>query len=652
MTKLAKYILTGLVISCAIYIFNSCANMASPTGGLYDVTPPRLIKASPPNNSLNVNKKIIEFEFDENIKIEKPAEKVIITPPQIEMPVIKSIGRKAIVELIDDFHESTTYTIDFTDAIVDNNEGNPLENFSHSFSTGDVLDTLAVSGTVLSADNLEPMQGIYVGMHTNLDDSAFVKIPFERISRTDSRGKFTVRGLAEGEYKIYALKDDNRDYKYDNPQETIAFLDSIIIPSSMPAVRQDTVFVDSVTIDSIKTVNYTRFIPDDLILRSFDVGFKRKYREKHERPTREKLVVYMSSPTQLPNFELVQPQSTDSAWYKMERSIENDTVSLWITDSLVYKQDTILMKMDYLRTDTLNRDVLATDTLRFLYKAPKVSRSERKKNEDEDKEKEIVFMNIKNTIKSSHEVYAPIYVEFEHPVLSFDSSMVRLEHEVDSVLSPIPFSFAADSLNPRLYKIEHKWEPEEKYKFSIDSASVHSVYGLWNNKVEQPFSIKSLDQYGNILFSIHGLPDSVTSYVELLDGSDKPFRKVRVKNNEALIFDLDPGKIYARLFIDENNDGIWTTGSYEDKRQPERVYYFPKMVEIRAYTDHEEDWDINANPLNEQKPLDILKNKPEEKKRRNPNEERNRQQQGQQRGGAPSAPRMGGAGSGGMQTVG
>ena len=148
------------------------------------------------------------------------------------------------------------------------------------------------------------------------------------------------------------------------------------------------------------------------------------------------------------------------------------------------------------------------------------------------------------------------------------------------------------------------------------------------------------------------MPDSVTSYVELLDGSDKPFRKVRVKNNEALIFDLDPGKIYARLFIDENNDGIWTTGSYEDKRQPERVYYFPKMVEIRAYTDHEEDWDINANPLNEQKPLDILKNKPEEKKRRNPNEERNRQQQGQQRGGAPSAPRMGGAGSGGMQTVG
>jgi hypothetical protein len=155
------------------------------------------------------------------------------------MPVIKAVGKKAVVEFNDELLPNTTYTIDFTDAIVDNNEGNPLENFSLSFSTGDQLDTLAVSGKVLSAENLEPAQGIYVGMHTNFDDTAFVKTPFERISRTDSRGRFTVRGLAPGRYKIFALDDKNRDYKYDNPQEAIAFLDSIVVPSSMPAVRQD-----------------------------------------------------------------------------------------------------------------------------------------------------------------------------------------------------------------------------------------------------------------------------------------------------------------------------------------------------------------------------------------------------------------------------
>lgn len=658
MTKFTKQILSILIVLGVIYMLSSCANIASPTGGLYDVDPPRLLKATPHNNALNVNKKVIEFEFDENIKIEKPAEKVIITPPQINMPIIKSVGKKAIVELKDDLQQNTTYTIDFTDAIVDNNEGNPLENFSHSFSTGDVLDTLAVSGVVLSAHELEPAQGIYVGMHTNLEDTAFTNIPFEKISRTDSRGRFTVRGLAPGDYKLYALKDDNRDYMFSNPQEAIAFLDEIVVPSSMPAIRQDTVFVDSITVDTIKSINYTRFIPDDLLLRSFETGFKRKYREKHERPSREKVSVFFSAPTEMSTFELIQPQSVDSSWYVMERSLGNDTISLWITDSLVSNQDTILLKMDYLMTDTINRDVVATDTLRFLFREPRQSRRER--NKEEDEEEKIEFVGLNHSIKSAHEIYAPINLEFQYPVIDFDSSKVVLEHELDSVFTPVPFKFVADSLNPRRFRVEHKWEPAQKYKFKIDSASVHSIYGLWNDKLDQSFTVKDLDQYGNLLLSIHGLPDSVDAYVELLDKSDKPFRKVLVKDKEALIFDIDPGQIYARLFIDDNGDGEWTTGNYETKRQPEMVYYLHRMLEIRAYTDHEEDWNLLERTLDTQKPLDITKNKPEEKKRRNLNEDRENQQgqgqqrqgqgQGQQRG--PNSTQRPTAGPGGLQTMG
>ena len=654
MLKYSKYIISLSIIVGLVYFLVSCANIASPTGGLYDEAPPRMLKSNPNNNALNVNKKIIEIEFDENIKIEKPAEKVIITPPQISLPIIKSIGKKAIVELEDDLLENTTYTIDFTDAIVDNNEGNPLENFSLAFSTGNVLDTLAVSGTVLSAENLEPAQGIYVGMHSNLEDTAFTQVPFEKISRTDSRGRFTVRGLAAGKYNIFALKDDNRDYKYDSPLETIAFLDSIIVPSSMTAVRQDTIFKDSVTVDSIKTIDYTRFMPDDLLLRSFQSGFKRKYREKHERTIREKLMVYFAAPSQIPSFKLITPTRADSSWYVIEKSKGNDTISLWITDSLIYKQDTIMLKMDYLKTDTLNRDVIETDTLRFLYKEPRLSRKEKKKEKEDEEKEEIKFLNVTQTIKSAHEVYAPIYIDFEHPVIDFDSSKVFLEHEKDSVFTSVPFKFSTDSINPRKFKIEHKWEPGDKYKFKIDSASVHSIYGLFNDKIDQSFGIKTLDQYGNLLFTIHGLPDSVVSYVELLDQADKPFRKVRVKNNEALIFDIDPGKIYSRLFIDENGDGEWTTGNYDKKRQPEMVYYYPKPYEIRAYTDHEEDWNLLSLPLDKQKPVDILKNKPEEKKKRNLNEERGRQgqQRGQQQRSAPaSQPRMG-TGGAGMQPAG
>mgnify|MGYP002724350034 CR=1 FL=1 len=625
MFRTIRHIFHLLIILLSCGLVNSCANMASPTGGAYDDDPPKLIRSNPKNGALNVTRKVIEIEFDENIKIEKPAEKVIITPPQIDLPVIKAVGKKAVVEINDDLLDNATYTIDFTDAIVDNNEGNPLENFSISFSTGDVLDTLAVSGIVLSADNLEPQQGIYVGIHTNLEDTAFTNLPFERISRTDSRGKFTVKGLAPGEYNIFALNDNNRDYKYDNPQESIAFLDSIIVPSSMPAVRQDTVFKDSVTIESIESVNYTRFIPDDIVLRSFESKFKRKYIQKHERPVREKLLLFFGAPQHKPSFELLDSTRTYSDdWYLMERSLENDTLTFWITDSLVFNQDTLNLKVDYMKTDSLNMDQLQTDTLRFTYRAPRQTKKEKDKD-TEGEEPPIEFLDFSHNIKTVHEVFDPIYWMFEKPVLRFDSSNIVLEKEVDSLFTPLTFKFAADSLNPRKFKIEHKWEFDNTYRLSIDSASVHGVYGLWNKKVEQKFKIKSMDQYGNLMFNITGLPESKTAYVELLDSSDKPFRKIKVKNGEALFFDINPGKIYARLFIDENEDGEWTTGNYEKKRQPERVYYYPREYEIRAYTDHEESWNLLELPLDEQKPRDILKNKPEEKKKRNANREREAQ---------------------------
>lgn len=638
MTNFVKYIFSFFLLAKILFLSNSCANVAAPTGGRYDEEPPRLVRSNPQNNALHVVKKTVEIEFDENIKIEKPAEKVIITPPQINMPVVKSAGKKAVVELNDELRPNTTYTIDFTDAIVDNNESNPLENFSVSFSTGDRLDTLAVSGKVLSADNLEPMQGIYVGMHTNLEDTAFIGTPFDRISRTDSRGRFTVKGLAAGKYRIYALDDKNRDYRYDSPQEAIAFLDSIIVPSSMPAVRQDTTFKDSVTVDTVKTVRYTRFLPDDILLHSFSSDFQRKYFQKHERPNREKLVIYFAAPTDEPAFELLKPAPSAEDWFVMEKSKGNDTISLWISDSLISRQDTIVLKMNYLKTDTLNRDLLQSDTLSFNFREQRQTRREK-----DDSKEETRLLQVNHNIRSSHEIYSPVQFEFEQPVVDFDSSKVKLVYEVDSVFSPVRFTLTADTLNPRKYVLRHRWEPGGKYELTIDSASVQSVYGLCNGALDQSFTVKPLDQYGNILFRISGLPAGKTAYVELLDKSDKPFRKVRVKNSEALIFDLNPGSIYARLFIDENGDGEWTTGDYHKKRQPEAVYYYPRGYEIRAYTDHEESWDILALPPDKQKPMELLKNKPEERKRRRLNEERARQQQNQP-GSSPLSGGMGGMG--------
>src|SRR5690554_2937744 len=357
--SLFVYIFLSLLLTLLVH---SCANIAAPTGGAYDIDPPVVRSSTPEFNSLNSHPERVEIEFDENIKIEKPTEKVIITPPQQNMPIIRSAGRRAIVELKDELLPNTTYTIDFTDAIVDNNESNPLENFVFSFSTGDQLDTLSISGKVLNSENLEPVTGVYVGIHSNFDDTVFTNVPFERISRTDSRGKFIVRGMSPGKYRVFALDDVNRDYKYDNPQEAVAFLDSLVFPLTLPSVRQDTVFADSVTVDTILTVEYTRFLPDDLVLDLFISDFQRQYLQRHERPQADRLNMFFAAPTDAPTFTLLEPEVKGDNWYIQERNLNNDTLMLWITDSLVYQHDSIRMKIHYLETDTLNRNIIVTDT--------------------------------------------------------------------------------------------------------------------------------------------------------------------------------------------------------------------------------------------------------------------------------------------------
>ena len=628
--KILSLLSSFFMMVLTIVMFHSCANMAAPTGGAYDVDPPKVRRATPGFNSLGITPSRIEIEFDENIKIKSPSEKVIITPPQQTLPVIRSVGKKAVVELKDELRSNTTYTIDFTDAIADNNEENPLENFVFSFSTGDQLDTLSISGKVLAAQDLEPVTGIYVGIHSNFDDTVFTRVPFERISRTDSRGNFTVRGMAPGKYKIFALNDQNRDYKYDNPQEAIAFLDSIVIPSTMPAVRQDTVFVDSITIDTIRTVQYTRFLPDDLVLRSFQSDFQRQYLQKQERTERSKLTLYFAAPTAMPEFSLLQPLVSGDDWYVMERSAGNDTLLLWITDSLIYQQDSITMKINYTRTDSLNKNYIETDTIHFNIRKSAREKREDKKGEEKEEGKQIRYLGLKSNIQSSFELFNPIRFEFEQPVVRFDSSFVQLEMVIDSLFEPVPFRVEPDTLNPRKLTIRPHWEPGKKYKLTVDSARLVSHYGLLNNKYEELFTVKPLDQYGNLEVNIGGLPDGKVVFVELLDKSDKPFRKSFVKENTVRFQDLPPGEIYARMVIDENEDGVWTTGNYEDKRQPEMVYYYPGKWVIRAYSDHQEEWQLDAIPVIRQKPLEITKNKPEEKKRRDPNRDRNDQQQNQQ----------------------
>jgi len=625
------------LILMLVIIGYSCASMGTPDGGPYDEMPPKFVGSNPGMRAVNVKNQKIELEFDEFIKLEKAAEKVVVSPPQLEQPEIKVVGKKVALELFDTLKDATTYTIDFSDAIVDNNEGNPMGHFTYSFSTGTSIDTMEVSGTVLNAANLEPIKGIQVGLHKNLNDSALTTLPFDRVSRTDSRGHFIIRGVAPGKYRIYALMDGNQNYLYDSKTETVAFSDSIIIPSMMPATRQDTLWKDTLTIDTIKTVPYTRFMPDDIILRAFKEENTRQYFSRSQRDKENHFILKFSAKADtLPTLTGLNFDAKDA--FIIEPNEGNDSICYWIKDSLVYQMDTLAVQMDYLYTDSLNQLVPKTDTIYLANKLTREQREKLAKKEAEEKEKERKkkekkgekieeekpsFLTMNVDAPSAFDINRNIALSFEEPVSKIDTSAIHMSVKVDTIWQDIPFLFMADSVLPRKYEILAEWEPEKEYQLKIDSAAIVGLYGLHTNKVEQSVKVKKLDEYGILLFNLQGA--SPTSIVELLDNSGKVLRQQRVTSeNTADFYYLAPNtKYYIRLFDDRNGNGKWDTGNVEKGIQPEEVYYFPKVWEMKANFEFEETWNIHATPVDKQKLDEIKKQKPEEtKKIQNKNKER------------------------------
>ena len=612
-----------------VIVAYSCASIGTPDGGPYDEDPPKFVGSTPSLRSINNKKQKIELEFDEFIKLEKPAEKVIFSPPQMEQPELKVVGKKVSVEYLDSLRDSTTYTIDFSDAIVDNNEGNPMGNFSFSFSTGNQIDTIEVAGTVLLAEDLDPVMGIQVGLHKDLNDSAFSTKPFDRVSRTDSRGRFSIRGVAPGKYRIYALKDGNQNYLYDSKTEMVAFYDSIIIPDMMPATRQDTLWKDTLTIDTIMTVNYTRFFFFFLVLRAFKAENDRQYLTNSQRDKENHFILTFSAKNDtLPTIKGLNFDEKDA--FVIETTSRNDSICYWIKDSLIYLMDTLAIQLDYLYTDTLNQLVPTTDTLYLANKLTRAQKEKLQKEEEEKKEKErkkrekkglepekeaMKFLSMKVDAAGTFDIFNNIALSFDEPLASIDTSAIHMEVKVDTLWQSTPFVFEADTVLPRTYQILAQWEPEKEYQLTIDSAAIVGLYGLHTNKVQQTLKVKKLDEYGTLLLNLVGAPEH--SVVELLDNNGKVIRKQAVtKENTADFYFLNPGtKYYIRLLADRNGNGIWDTGNYEKGIQPEKVYYFPKVWEMKANFEFEETWNIHEIPLFRQKLDEIKKQKPEEQKK-------------------------------------
>ena len=617
----------------------ACASVATPGGGPYDETPPKFLSSTPAMNQTQVKKGKLELVFNENIALESVSEKVIISPPQIKMPTIKGIAKKVTVEFQDTLIDNTTYTIDFNDAIVDNNEKNPLEGFSFAFSTGDVIDSLAISGTLLNAGDLEPMQNVIIGLHRNLDDSAFVKLPFVRTSKTNDRGKFTIRNIAEGEYHIFALKDNNNNYRFDQKEEEIAFLDSLIIPKFELLMRTDTVWKDSITVDTVNLVAYNRFYPDNLMLMLFKEESHDQFLEKTERPFPERFTfTFGNSLYRMPEFRLLGEENIHSDLLFFPQLTEGKKVlTLWLRDSTYIARDSLAIEITYEKSDSLFRPVAQTDTIRFFPKKTGRAAPSKKEQEIVDTTQVDPSFTIKVEASSTMDVFGFPVIEFPEPVLFFDSTQIRLEVKQDTLWTPYAFRLQQDTVNALLYKIVGRWNYDHSYRMSIDSGAVYNIYGRANLPVSSEFRAKPENSYSHLYFNLPDLPSP--AFVELLDASDKVVRTTRVREKGALFRNVAPGKYYARMFLDLNGNGQWDTGNYEEKRQPEPVYYYSSVIELMQNWEVEQTWEVYDLPVEKQKPAEVTQNKPQEKTRRESKNQQNRDQQqsrGQQQNINPS----------------
>jgi len=595
-----KVIFKTFIVTIVGIVVYACANKAQgPTGGPKDETPPRVMKSTPLNGELNFKKKEIQIIFDENVTVEKPNETIIISPPQAKQPDVKGNAKVVSVIFEDDLKDTTTYTINFGNSIVDLNEKNPLVNYRFAFSTGNEIDTLQISGTLINADDLNPVSGVIVGIYAEDNDSVFFKKPFLRIGKTDENGRFTVDNCKPGKYRIYALGDVSKDYFY-QPGENVAFIDSLVSPYAIREEKQDTLWKDTVTIDTIQTITVTRFLPDNLLFKYFKENKKRQYFVKSERKKSQSFTLFFNTTAaQLPEIKPLNFEWTNKVLIQKNATL--DTLTYWLKDSSVFKIDTLTMILTYQKTDSIFQLVPQTDTINvFMRKAAVNPKAKSKKAATE-----IEFYKLNTNASSSFDLYNPLLITFDAPLDSVDLTKIKLQQKIDSTFKELPLKWRQVDSTRMLFAVDYKWEPEKLYEFHVDSAAIKSIYNLRNNKLKADLKIKSLDEYAALKI-LPAVYDSLIVY-QLLDTKDNVLATKKSQSKGTLFEYLKPGDYYLRAFIDKNRNELWDTGDITTRKQPEEMYYYPKKFSLRANWEFEETWDIKAVPLLEQKPAELKK---------------------------------------------
>lgn len=599
----------AIIVAAIVY---ACANRGYPEGGPKDETPPVVIAEVPVSFTKNFNKKRIDVYFDEFVQLKDINDKFIISPPLKKNPKVRLKGKYVQVDIGDTLRPNTTYSLDFADAIVDNNEGNPLGYYRYVFSTGDQIDSLELSGTVVNAESYEPMMNVFVELYTNQSDSMpLLQLP-DYVARTDSSGFFRITNLRDTTYRLVAVEDKNKDYKYTPEAEMYGFMDTVVRPVVMPMVRTDTfrridkiIGRDTIMWDSVVTTDYFAYGPSNLYLRMFMEKLTQLYLVDDDRKERERLDFIFSIPgenalkARLWDTLTTEPLPED--WYIIEHSAGNDTLSLWIKDSTVYKKDTLNVILTYLRTDSTGQQTMTADTNRYTFKDKKKAEAKNNKKKKEEEAPKITFLGIQPNVSGDIDLGGQLWLDFDRPIQTNSLKQIRLLEKIDTIFQPLPYVLREDSLKIRRIYLDANWEPEKEYRLEIDSATIYDMYGHFNNKLEKQFKARPEEYYGKVILNVKGVIGNVIIQMYKSESGKSEngkrnysiVREKKINTDGEVVFDLLPeGKYRFRAIFDNNGNGKWDTGLYLKGQQPEEIIYLPAEIPVKQNFDIEQEFNL------------------------------------------------------------
>ena len=545
----------NIVILLAAILAAGCAKITTPTGGPTDTTPPMVVKVEPEDGTIRFNSKQIRIWFDEFVTLNNPTENVLVSPPLDESPEYTTKGKSVVIKFKDSLRTNTTYNMIFSDAIKDFHEGNALNYFHYGFSTGDSLDDYLIRGTILDAKTLAPAKDFYVLLYKgNADSLPLTSMP-DYVSKSLSDGSFVLKNIAPGDYKIFAIKDINANFRFDLPNEEIAFLDEVVT-----AVRA---LPDSVA-DSLKAelpvVTLMAFAGEDTVqtLARYDNPAAGVYKF----PYKHRFVEFSATPldASLDYFEQINATRDTITWY-LKTPLSDTAQYLFRADG---QTDTVRI-VPYKEKQSGGRG-------RSQQAAPKLS---------------VGFAN-------AGEYGKPLTLTFAYPVRTTDTFNVWVYSQQKDHKDTTVYRYAVPDTFTMQLPLPMSVTDKKSYSVMIPDSVFWGYNGLTNDTLRTQFTTKSEKDYGTLIMN-YQLPDDGKQYVATLWSNDKILQENILTASKTITYPLlSPGTFRVSVFCDENRNGRWDPGDYRKKLQPETVYNFPTSINIRAYWDSEETFTISS----------------------------------------------------------